>query len=242
MSQLQQQMKAARLVEYNTPYTVEQIKVPEIGDNDILFRVGAAGYCHTDYQVWEGVYQTKTPSTPSHEPVGTIVAMGPAVKGWRIGDRIGALLFRPARANVSMAGIKDDGAMAEFMIADAANTVKLPDSVSFEQGAPLMCAGTTVWGGIKAANLAPKVPVGVIGIGGLGSLAIQFLKALGHPTVAIDHRPEPLDLAVEVPLKADLVIDSTSETAVEDITRWADNEGLAAVIVCTDDVPVNDGA
>lgn len=159
-----------------------------------------------------------------------------------------------------MAGIKDDGAMAEFMIADAANTVKLPDSVSFEQGAPLMCAGvglirlpsktrnlltsklkqTTVWGGIKAANLAPKVPVGVIGIGGLGSLAIQFLKALGHPTVAIDRRPEPIDLAIEVPLKADLVIDSTSNTAVEDITRWADNEGLAAVIVCTDNVPVNE--
>lgn len=80
----------------------------------------------------------------------------------------------------------------------------------------------------------------MIGIGGLGSLAIQFLKALGHPTVAIDRRPEPLDLAVEVPLKADLVIDSTSSTAVEDITRWADNEGLAAVIVCTDDVPVNE--
>ncbi|CAG8363587.1 unnamed protein product [Penicillium salamii] len=255
-----QEMRAARLVKYSTPYDVQSIKVPEMRENDLLFKVGAAGYCHTDYQVWEGVYQTKTPTTPSHEPVGTIVAMGPAVKGWSIGDRIGALLFRHACTNCrgcvrtlkeegrydirfcennSMAGVKDDGAMAEYMIADASNTVKLPDSVSFEQGAPLMCAGTTVWGGIKATKLKPKVPVGVIGIGGLGSLAIQFCKALGHPVVAIDNRPEGRDLATEVPLKADLVIDSTSDTAVEDVVRWADGEGLGAVIVCTDDVRVN---
>jgi len=175
--------------------------------------------------------------------------------------------------------------MAEYMMADASNAVKLPESVSFEQGAPLMCAGvsdmsslasansfnvvydaesrnvicpclprlpqsgkrnaltvskTTVWGGIKAAEVSPGAPVGVIGIGGLGSLAIQFFKALGHPTVAIDRRSEALQLATETPLKADLVIDSTSTSACEDITKWAGNEGLAAVIVCTDDLAANE--
>lgn len=97
-----------------------------------------------------------------------------------------------------------------------------------------------MWGGIKAAKVNPGAPVGVIGIGGLGSFAIQFFKALGHPTVAIDRRPEALQLATELPLKADLVIDSTSTSACEDITKWADNEGLAAVIVCTDDLPANE--
>lgn len=98
-----------------------------------------------------------------------------------------------------------------------------------------------MWTGIKAAKLKPKAPVGVIGIGGLGSLAVQFLKALGHPTVAIDRRAEGLQLAVETPLKADLVVDSTSPTAVEQIREWtADHEGLAAVVVCTDDVPANE--
>lgn len=95
---------------------------------------------------------------------------------------------------------------------------------------------TTVWGAIKAAKLKPGEPVGVVGIGGLGSLAIQFLKALGHPVVATDNRSEGLQLAIEMTLKADLVIDSTSTTACDDTTKWADNEGLAAVIVCTDDV------
>jgi D-arabinose 1-dehydrogenase-like Zn-dependent alcohol dehydrogenase len=90
-----------------------------------------------------------------------------------------------------------------------------------------------VWGGIKVAKLNPGAPVGVIGIGGLGSLAVQFLKALGHPTVAIDRRPEALQLAVQTPLKADLIIDFGSTTACEEITKWANNEGLAAVIVCT---------
>jgi D-arabinose 1-dehydrogenase-like Zn-dependent alcohol dehydrogenase len=98
----------------------------------------------------------------------------------------------------------------------------------------------TVWGGIKAAKLEPRVPVGVIGIGGLGSLAVQFLKALGHPTVAIDRRFEGLELAAQTPLKADLIINSTSPTACEEITKWADNDGLAAVIVCTDDVPAGE--
>lgn len=95
---------------------------------------------------------------------------------------------------------------------------------------------TTVWGAIKTARVKPGEPVGVIGIGGLGSLAIQFLKALGHSVVAIDNRSEALQLATEMPLKADLVVDSTSTTACGDITKYADNEGLAAVIVCTDDV------
>lgn len=95
---------------------------------------------------------------------------------------------------------------------------------------------TTVWGAIKAAKVKSGEPVGVIGIGGLGSLAIQFLKALGHPVVAIDKRSEALQLATEMPLKADIVVDSTSVTACDDITKWTDNEGLVAVIVCTEDV------
>ncbi|KFG78609.1 Alcohol dehydrogenase superfamily zinc-containing [Metarhizium anisopliae] len=259
--QPEEQMRAARLVKYKSPYELQSISIPKPGPRDLLFKVGAAGYCHTDYQVWEGVYQSETPMTPSHEPVGTIVSVGPAVDNWQVGDRIGALLFRHACGkcqgclktkneggrtdlrfctNVSMAGIKDDGALAEYMIADASNAVKLPDSVTFEQAAPLMCAGATVWGAIKAAELKPGAFVGVIGIGGLGSLAIQFLKALGHPTVAIDRRPEALELAAQVPLKPDLIVDSGSKSACKDITSWADNEGLAAVIVCTDDVPVNE--
>ncbi|RAH67551.1 alcohol dehydrogenase GroES-like domain-containing protein [Aspergillus aculeatinus CBS 121060] len=253
-------MKAARLVRYKTPYDIQEVDLPTLQENDLLVQVGAAGYCHTDYQVYVGVYGSQCPLTPSHEPVGTVVQVGSAVQHFKRGDRVGVLLFRHACGSclacrttlaeqgrvdprfcetISMAGIKDDGAMAEYIVADAENTVKLPDSVAFEQGAPLMCAGTTVWGGIEKAQLRPNSRVGVIGIGGLGSLAVQFLKALGHQVVAVDNRQEGLDLATEPSQKADLVVDSRSDTAVDEIVHWAGHGGLAAVIVCTDNVSVN---
>ncbi len=79
-------------------------------------------------------------------------------------------------------------------------------------------------------------PIGIVGIGGLGSLAVQFAKALGHAVVAIDNRPEGRDLATEFRLKADKVIDYGDPDAVEKIKTWAGRDGLAAVIVCTDNV------
>lgn len=111
------------------------------------------------YQVWEGVYESPTPLVPSHEPVGTIVAMGKkAGKAgkWKIGQRVGYLLFKHQCHNClgcetykdirfcfnkNLAGLKNDGGMAEYSTADADNAVLLPDDVPFEQAAPLMCAG-----------------------------------------------------------------------------------------------------
>jgi len=69
--------------------------VPKIGENDILIKIGAAGFCHTDYQVWQGVYESPCPIVPSHEPVGTVVAVGPkAQKKWKVGQRVGVILFQ----------------------------------------------------------------------------------------------------------------------------------------------------
>jgi len=127
--------------------------------------------------------------------------------------------------------------MAEYMVSDAEQTVILPDSLSFEQAAPLMCAGATVWGGIMVANLEPSQPIGIVGIGGLGSLGVQFAKALGHPVVAIDDRAEGMELAKELTLKADLVIDFNDSEAAEKIKAWAGKGGLPAIVICTDDVP-----
>lgn len=111
------------------------------------------------YQVWEGVYQSPTPLIPSHEPVGTIVALGTKAQEsgkWKIGHRVGAMLFQHACHHCSgclstndvrfcekkdMVGLASDGGMAEYMISDADNSVHLPDGLPFEQAAPLMCAG-----------------------------------------------------------------------------------------------------
>jgi threonine dehydrogenase-like Zn-dependent dehydrogenase len=113
----------------------------------------------TSYQVWEGVYKSETPIIQSHEPVGTIVAMGPKAEKagkWKVGQRVGYLLFRhqchtcAACKNydeirfcqkADHAGLDADGGMGEYSIGDADNAVLLPDEVPFEQAAPLMCAG-----------------------------------------------------------------------------------------------------
>jgi len=127
--------------------------------------------------------------------------------------------------------------MAEYMVTDAEQTVVIPDSLPFEQAAPLMCAGATIWAGIQMADVDTSEPIGIIGIGGLGSLGVQFAKALGYKVVAIDDRQEGRDLAQELTLKADLVVDFNDSEAANKVKEWAGHGGLPAVVVATDDRP-----
>lgn len=96
-----------------------------------------------------------------------------------------------------------------------------------------------MWGGIYATKVEPGEPIGIIGIGGLGSLAVQFAKALGHPVVAIDNRVEGRELATAFSLKADLVLSPDDPDAVAKVKNWAGNAGLPALVGCTDNVEVN---
>lgn len=139
--------------------------VPQCGQGDLLIQVYAAGFCHSDLQVLQGQFEANLPLIPSHEPAGKIVQVGSLVKGsWKVGDRVGVLNFKNAcgdcvgcrqhlrrtkrkdprfcRKRVT-AGFKHDGAFAQFMLADPDTTVHLPEELSYEQGAPLMCAGVS---------------------------------------------------------------------------------------------------
>nr|OQO22188.1 hypothetical protein B0A51_09243 [Rachicladosporium sp. CCFEE 5018] len=256
-SSVPETMRAARLVAYNKPYEFQTVPVPSINDHEILIKIAAAGFCHTDYQVYQGVYKSPTPLTGCHEPVGTVAAVGKsAARNFKIGQRVGMLLFKHACGKCDgcrvwkdsagkpdirmceakqMAGLSHDGGFAEYAVADAEQAAVLPESVSFEQAAPLMCAGSTVWGAIAGAATKSGEPVAVVGIGGLGrlgQLCVQFLKALGHPVVAIDNRPEGRELATNLPekLRADYVVDINDENAVADVKKWA-GLGLRGTLV-----------
>lgn len=137
--------------------------MPSIRPNELLVRIHAAGFCHSDLQVLEGQLKNPLPMIPSHEPAGVVVEVGEeAVRSWKIGDRVGVLNFKSACSRCpdclstqrrygtldprfcrqrEAAGFHSDGAFSEFMVADAATTVALPDGISFEQAAPLLCAG-----------------------------------------------------------------------------------------------------
>jgi D-arabinose 1-dehydrogenase-like Zn-dependent alcohol dehydrogenase len=149
--------------QYEKPYQLCERTLPRCGDDDLLVEVYAAGFCHSDLQVWNGQFPANLPMIPSHEPAGKIVQVGANVPGsWKVGDRVGVLNYKNAcgkcagcrqharRAkrpdprfcqNRIVAGFRHDGAFADYMLADPNTTVHLPDGVSFEQGAPLMCAG-----------------------------------------------------------------------------------------------------
>ncbi|KAJ9160591.1 Alcohol dehydrogenase GroES-like domain-containing protein [Coniochaeta hoffmannii] len=241
---LPSQMKAAHLREYNKPYELVTVDVPKIKDNELLVELRAAGFCHSDLQVIHGQFGTKLPIIPSHEPAGVIVQVGSRCGGsWKVGDRVGVLNFKNACGQRETAGFQHDGAFAQYLAADPETTVLLPASLSFEQAAPLMCAGATVWGALEkaTADLEPAATVAIVGIGGLGHLGLQFAKSLGFTTIALDSRQAGRDLAAEVPdgLGPDLVVDSTSEDAAEKILAFTKGEGVAAAVVCTDSIAAN---
>lgn len=141
--------------------------MPPIRDNELLIKVHAAGFCHSDLQVLKGEFGTKLPIIPSHEPAGVVVGVGAAcdARTWKVGSRVGVLNYKRTCAhcpgcglakrqlggvldprwceNREAAGFHHDGAFAEYMVADPQTTVLLPDGLSFEQAAPLMCAGVS---------------------------------------------------------------------------------------------------
>jgi D-arabinose 1-dehydrogenase-like Zn-dependent alcohol dehydrogenase len=82
------------------------------------------------------------------------------------------------------------GGHAEYMTAYADSTVLLPEGLSYEQAAPIFCAGYTVWSGLRLADPKPHESIAVVGVGGLGHLAVQYAKASGFRTIAISHSPD----------------------------------------------------
>lgn len=221
-------MHAAVLKAYNKPLSYEEVPVPDVGPDDVLVQVKAAGYCHTDLQVAQGVYEeagAKPGMIGSHEPAGVVVKLGSGAQKrglLKVGDRVGSInTYHPCLkcdscknvgkqlcmnpgGMLGVSGGRDapkgkDGGFADFMIADDRILAKIPDEIPFDQAAPLFCAGATTYGAIKATKMEKGKWVAHVGIGGLGHLGVQYSKALGHKVVAIDNRKEALDVARAAP-------------------------------------------
>ncbi len=231
-------MKAILLHEYGGDYLLhDDVPVPsDLDDYDVLIAIKSAGFCHTEMLVRDGIIKAKKlPLIPSHEPTGIIVAMGEKVsQEFKVGDRVGALNCnhecgqcpdclngKPVYCDEYIAtGITIDGAFAEYQKADSRWLVSLPDEISFEQGAPLMCAGATAFEAIEKCHLKQGDILAIIGLGALGHLAVQFAKCMGFKVVAIDNRQEPLELVQKLKYSPDLTIDLSkidAENAIKQI-------------------------
>lgn len=205
-------MRAAVAEQPGAPLVLRDVPVPTIGPEDVLLKVAASGVCYTDLRIAHAPIRAQAPLIPGHEPVGTVAAVGAAVTRLRPGDRIGAHACYScgacaacqrgeeeacARGMDQFAGIGMDGGYAEYLRVPAAHAVPLPDAVSFVAAAPLFCAGLTSYAALRNGGLEPGQRVVVVGIGGLGHLAISIARALGAVVYAVTTSPDKVAIAQE---------------------------------------------
>lgn len=197
-------MRAAVVPAVNGQWEVKEVPTPEPGPNQVLIQIHASGLCYTDVHITKGDIPTEFPRTLGHEPVGEIVAIGEGVRTRQVGDRVGVpwvqtscgrceWCLRGKRlfcTQVVGTGVQTQGSHAEYMLAYADATMLLPEGLSYEQAAPVFCAGYTVWSGLRIAEPKPHERIAVVGIGGLGHLAVQYAKAAGFETIAVTHSPD----------------------------------------------------
>ena len=160
----------------------------------------------------------KFPYTIGHEPAGEIVALGEGVTKRKVGDRVGVPWMQSTCGrcewcqrgksffcpNHVATGINIAGSHAEYMVAYADATQLIPNGLSYDQAAPIFCAGYTVYSGLRVSDPKPHERIAVVGIGALGHLGIQYSKAAGFETIAVTHSINKEELAYK--LGADSVV------------------------------------
>jgi propanol-preferring alcohol dehydrogenase len=220
-------MKAAIIPEAGKPFEIKEVEVPQPQEGEVLLKVEACGVCHGDSMAVGGM-ASAYPRIPGHEVVGHVVACGPNVEGVAEGERVGIGWHA---GNGGVTGLTRDGGYAEYMTALAGSLVHIPEELSSAEAAPLLCAGQTVFGAIRESVARPGNRVAVLGIGGLGHLAVQFAHKSGMEVVAISRGKEKQALATE--LGANVYIDNADGTAAEQLKEL----GGAKVLVVTSPAP-----
>lgn len=215
-------MKAAVLHALKEPLKIEQLPVPEPGHGELLIKVTACGVCHSDLHAVDGDWTPPPvlPLIPGHEVAGTVAKLGPGVTGFAQGDEVGVPWMYSAcgQCEFCLAGMETickqgeatgytkPGGYAEYMIAPAAFVGRLPKGTDPYAMAPILCAGVTTYRGLKRSGARPGQWVAVIGIGGLGHIAIQYARAMGLRVAAVDVSDEKLKLASS--LGAEVVVNA----------------------------------
>lgn len=191
-------MKACFMTAVKEPFTIREAPDPQPGPGQVRVRLHAVGVCGTDVHVWNGKLPVPLPIVPGHEPVGVIDSVGPGVRAVRAGDRVGVSWFQAGCGRCQYCQkrqikfcpepktwITGGGGYADYMVAEADGCTVLPDGLDWGPAAPLFCGGFSAMSAYRSARPRPGERIAVIGIGGLGHLALQVAKAMGHEAVAI---------------------------------------------------------
>jgi len=215
---------------------------PEPGPGHVRIKVQACGVCHSDSLTKQGMWPgIKFPRVPGHEVAGVLDAVGPDVPVFKVGQRVGlgwhgghCNYCEPCRRgdfilceNQLVSGIDFDGGYADYVIAPANAIALVPDDLNDVDAAPLLCAGITTFNALRNSGARPGDTVAILGIGGLGHLAVQYAARCGYRTVAIARGQDKAPLAKQ--LGAHVYIDSTSQNPAEELKKL----GGAKVILST---------
>lgn len=193
-------MKAIQVPKPGADFDIIDREIPTPKDNEVLIKVEACGICHSDDMVKQGAMPgIEYPRVPGHEVVGIIDKVGKNVSQWEKGQRVGVgwhggHCFECEQCrrgnfincdNAKICGISYDGGYSEYMTAPQEAVASIPEELSSEEAAPLLCAGITVYNAMRNSNVRAGDVVAVQGIGGLGHLAVQYANKMGMRVVAI---------------------------------------------------------
>lgn len=217
-------MRAMVVEKAQGDFVLRERPTPEPGPGQIRVAVEACGVCHSDAFVKYGAFPgMQLPRVPGHEVAGVVDALGPNVTAFAVGDRVGVGwhgghcfqcdacrrgLFINC-ANEQICGISFDGGYAEYLVAPWEAAARIPDGLSFNEAAPLLCAGITTFNALRNSGARPGDTVAIQGIGGLGHLAVQFARRMGFRTIALSRGADKRALAER--LGAHAYVDSEAE-------------------------------
>lgn len=237
-----------RAMQVTTPGSLEMVErpIPEPGAGEVLIAVEACGICGADASDIEGADPALQPHrVPGHEVVGRIVELGAGVPArWTIGQRVGVGrlgghcneceqcrqgLFQLCR-NQPFVGASCDGGYAERMVARHTGLVSIPDELNAEDAAPILCAGLATFNALKKCGAQAGDLIAILGIGGLGHMALQYARCMGFKVVAIGRGQDIAEDALA--LGAHIYIDTHQEDAASALKRLG---GAMAIITMISD-------
>lgn len=235
-------MQVAQVTRPGGPIELTECEVPQPGFGEVRVRVQACGICHSDAYTKEGLWPgIRYPRVPGHEIAGVIDEIGGGVAGWNEGQRVGVGWYgghcghcqacqRGEFINcetLPVPGISYDGGYEEYMVAPADALAQMPEGISAEEAAPLLCAGITTFNALRHSGAGPGDLVAIQGVGGLGHLAIQFANNFGYKVAAVSRGMENASLARK--LGAHHYIDSKANDPAQELQKL----GGARVILAT---------
>lgn len=217
-------MRAIQVPRAKGPFEIVEREIPQPTPGTVRIKVEACGVCHSDSIVKEGLFPwLEYPRIPGHEAIGVVDAVGAGVKEFKEGERAGVGWnggycgycdtcrrgdFFACQTSTQITGITGDGGYAEYLVAPAESVARVPEGMSSVESAPLLCAGVTTFNALRSSGARPGDVVAVLGLGGLGHLAVQYAAKMGARTVAIARGPDKAPLARQ--LGANQYIDSQS--------------------------------